>query len=50
MFTFSFVLQKSGHDQNLPTGGYGHVICMGNLSGVFSQENTPEGYTETHKN
>ncbi len=22
---------------------------MGNLRGVFSQENTPEGYTETHK-
>ncbi len=22
---------------------------MGNLGGVFSQENTPEGHTETHK-
>ncbi len=22
---------------------------MGNLRGVFSQENTPEGRTETHK-
>ncbi len=22
---------------------------MGNLEGVFSQENTPEGCTETHK-
>ncbi len=33
----------------LPTGGHGHVICMGNLRGVFSQENTPEGHTETHK-
>ncbi len=31
------------------TGGYGHVIWMGNLGGVFSQENTPEGCTETHK-
>ncbi len=35
--------------QKLPTGGHGHVICMGNLGGVFSQENTPEGGTETHK-
>ncbi len=35
--------------QNLPTGGQGHVICMGNLGGVFLQENTPEGLTETHK-
>ncbi len=33
----------------LPTGGYGHVICMGNLGGVLSQENTSEGCTETHK-
>ncbi len=31
------------------TGGHGHVICMGNLGGVFSQENTPEVHTETHK-
>ncbi len=31
------------------TGGHGHVICMGNLGGVFFQENTPEGHTETHK-
>ncbi len=22
---------------------------MGNMGGVFSQENTPEGHTETHK-
>ncbi len=29
--------------------GHGHVICMGNLGGVFSQENNPEGCTETHK-
>ncbi len=36
--------------QNLRIGGYGHVICMGNLGGVFSQENTPEGHTETYKN
>ncbi len=33
----------------LPTGGHGHVICMGNLGRVFSQENTPEGHTATHK-
>ncbi len=33
----------------MPPGGHGHVICMYNLSGVFSQENTPEGHTETHK-
>ncbi len=25
-----------------------HVICMGNLDGVF-QENTTEGHDETHK-
>ncbi len=31
------------------TGGHGHVICIGDLRGVFSQENTPEGHTETHK-
>ncbi len=30
-------------------GGHGHVMCMGNLRGVFAQENTPEGCTETHK-
>ncbi len=35
--------------QNLPTGDHGYVICMGNLGGDFSQENTPEGHTETHK-
>ncbi len=35
---------------NIPTGGHGHVICIGNLGGViFSQENTPEGHTENHK-
>ncbi len=34
---------------NLPTSGHGHVICMGNLGGVFSQENAPEGCTETCK-
>ncbi len=34
---------------NLSTGGHGHVICMGNLGGGFSQENTPEGHTETFK-
>ncbi len=33
----------------LPTGGHGHVTCMGDLGGVFSQENTPDGHTETHK-
>ncbi len=35
--------------QNLPTGGHGHVTCMSNLKGIFSQECTPEGCTETHK-
>ncbi len=35
--------------QNLPTGGHGYVVCMGNLSGIFSQENTPEGHRDTHK-
>ncbi len=35
--------------QNLPTGGHGHAICMGNLGGYFSSENTPEGCKETHK-
>ncbi len=33
----------------MPTDGHGHVICMGNLEGVYSHENTPEGRTETHK-
>ncbi len=33
----------------MPTCGHGHVICMGNLGGVFSQENIPEGYRETYK-
>ncbi len=31
------------------TGGHGHVICMGDLVGVFASENTAEGHTETHK-
>ncbi len=34
---------------NMSTGSHGHVICMGNLGGVFSQENSPEGWTETHE-
>ncbi len=33
----------------MPTGGHGHVICMGDLGWVFSLENTSEGHTETHK-
>ncbi len=33
---------------NLPTGGHGCVICIGNLGRDFSQENTPDGHTETH--
>ncbi len=33
----------------MPTGGHDYVICIGNLGGVFSQENTPEGHTETHR-
>ncbi len=33
----------------MPIGSHGHVVCMGNLRGVFSQENTPGGCTETHK-
>ncbi len=33
----------------MPKGGHGHVICMGNPGGVFSQENTPEGRKKTHK-
>ncbi len=33
----------------MPTGGHGHVICMGNVGEVFSQEIPPEGCTETHK-
>ncbi len=32
----------------MPIGGHGHVICMGNLGGVYSQENTPEGPTKVH--
>ncbi len=34
---------------NLPTGAHGHMICIGNLVGVFSCENTAEGHRETHK-
>ncbi len=34
---------------NLPAGGDGHVICMGNLGGFLSQDNSPKGRTETHK-
>ncbi len=41
---------------NLPNDGNGHesdhrqmVICMGNLEGVVTQENTPEGRKESHK-
>ncbi len=34
----------------MPTGGHGHVICMGNLGEVVSEENTPDSCTETHKN
>ncbi len=33
----------------LPTGGHGHMIYMGNLKGVLSQENTPEVCIETPK-
>ncbi len=32
-----------------PTGGHGHISCMDNLEGVFSQANTQERQTETHK-
>ncbi len=32
------------------TSSHGHMICIGNLGGVFSQENTPECHTDTHKN
>ncbi len=50
MFLFSFVLQYLIRSWlKLPTGSHGHVICIGNLRGVFSHENTPEGLTETHK-
>ncbi len=34
---------------NLSTDGHGPVICMGDLGGVLSWENTPQGCTETHK-
>ncbi len=33
----------------LLNGGHGHMICMGNLGEIFSQENAREGRTETHK-
>ncbi len=33
----------------MPTGGHGHVNCMGNLGGAFSKVNTPEVHIETHK-
>ncbi len=51
MFTFSFVLQWSGHDYICPpvvmVMWFGWVILGG--EGSFSQEHTPEGHTETHK-
>ncbi len=33
----------------MPTGGLGHVICMGNIRGVFFRENNPDGHTESRK-
>ncbi len=51
-FLLSYKLIRSW--LNLPTGGYGHVICMGDLGGVeggagsFSQDITPEGHTDSH--
>ncbi len=33
----------------MPTGGHGHVVCIGNLGVFFSRTNTPEGCTEIHK-
>ncbi len=49
MFTFSFVLQQSGHDQICPL-----VVMVMWFAWViwrefFSQESTPEGNTDTHK-
>ncbi len=32
----------------MPTSCHGHVIYIGNLGRVFSQDNTPEGHTEIH--
>ncbi len=29
--------------QNLPTGGHGHVICMGNMGGVFPNKILKKG-------
>ncbi len=49
MFTFSFCLTVIRPSLNLPTGGHGHMICMGNLGGVFSLDSTPEGRTKIHK-
>ncbi len=50
MLTFSFILSGQIRSLiNLPTGGHGHGICMGNLECFFSQENTPEGSRVTHK-
>ncbi len=47
MFTF-FCLTVIRPWLNLPTGGHGRVICMGNLEDFFTRK-TPEGHTETHK-
>ncbi len=49
MLTFSFCLMVIRPWQKLPIGSHGHMICMGNLGGVFSQENTPDVRTETYK-
>ncbi len=47
----SFVLHVLLCYSNLSTCGHGqgHMIYLGNLWGVFSSGNTPEGHTETHK-
>ncbi len=49
MFTFSFVFSSNQAMTKTDHWCLCHVVCMGNLRGAFSQENTPEVHTETHK-
>ncbi len=48
-FLLSYGNQAMTKSTNLTIGGHGYVICMSNLGGFFSQENTPERLTETTK-
>ncbi len=48
MFTFSLSYSNQAMTKTA-TDGRGHVNCMDNLREVCSQENTPQGHSETNK-